>query len=665
MHLTLTTNPIHPLIRAIVLASVMLVCLSPGLPSAALAQSAIGAIDVVRIDAGEFPNVTVHARILDADGQPVEALNPDDVILTEDNSEVEFSHQAVDAGAQVALVADLGAGSSAPAASGQSRLEEIRARIGEYIDALGDNDAAMLIEQDETGRTVVQAMTPHKPTLHEAAESLDAERTASVLSNTYGAILAALDELANLPDEGKPRAVVVFTGGVQNAGPVTFDEVVARSTELGIPVYPVLVNSSEQPLSFTLQTLAEATGGAFLYSMPEADLSPVLAVIAEQSIQYELTYRSNQGTSDERTVALETRGGGANAPRDFDTYAVEIAPPEVVVDTPEDGEIIVREAGEVGQSLDEVEPTEVRIAAHVEWPDEIERDVLGAQLLIDEQLYGEPVSVPGTVVEFAWDVRPFRTAGETAAQVQVQVSDELGYSVTSDPVDVTIDVRIPETAVEAEEAAAAAGCMDGASGIFEQAECLVAGLPLPTPWLLLVPVVLVALLVWQGRAIMLGIGSAINAVIVGAFTRITHPVEEEPPPPPPDAEAYVTVVQGSPGMEGESFPLYAGHVTPMGRDAEQSDVVLRPADAQLIERKHCEIRHEDGHFKLRDFASTSGTYLNGIRLEELGAENLEDGDEIGLGPVDEGGVVLRFETVRKRKPNGRNAAAQGAARTRQ
>lgn len=665
MHSTFTTNPIHPLARAILLAAVLLACFSPALAPAARAQGAVGEIDVVRIDTTDFPNVAVQARILDADGQPVEDLSPEALILTEDNTEVEFSHQAIDAGAQIALVADLGAGSSGPAASGQSRLEEIRARIGEYVDALGENDAAMLIEQNENGLTVVQALTPHKPTLHEAAESLEADRTASVLSNTYGAILSALNELANLPDEGKPRAVVVFTGGVQNAGPVTFDEVVARSTELGIPVYPVLVNSAEQPLSFTLQTLADATGGAFLYSMPEADLTPVQAVIAEQSTQYVLTYRTNQGTSDERTVALETRGGGADAPRDFETYTVEVAPPEVVVDTPEDGEVIVREAGEIGQSLDEVEPTEVEIAAHVEWPDDIQRDIVNAQLLIDGEIYGEPVGVPGTVVEFTWDVRPFRTAGESTAQIQVQMSDELGYSVTSEMVDVTIDVRIPETAEEIEEAAAAAGCMDTASGILAQAECLLAELPLPTPWLLLIPVVLIGLLVWQGRAIMLGIGSAVDSVLVSTFTRLTHPVEEEPAAPPPDAEAYIIVVQGSTGMEGESFPLYPGHVTPMGRDAEQSDVVLRPADALLIERKHCEIRHEDGHFKLRDFASTSGTYLNGVRLAELGAENLEDGDEIGLGPTEDGGVLLRFETVHKRKPNGRSTTAQGAARVRQ
>jgi pSer/pThr/pTyr-binding forkhead associated (FHA) protein len=48
---------------------------------------------------------------------------------------------------------------------------------------------------------------------------------------------------------------------------------------------------------------------------------------------------------------------------------------------------------------------------------------------------------------------------------------------------------------------------------------------------------------------------------------------------------------------------------------------------------------------LRDFASTYGTYLNGVKLPELGVEILHHDDEISLGPIERGGVLLRFELV--------------------
>ncbi len=98
------------------------------------------------------------------------------------------------------------------------------------------------------------------------------------------------------------------------------------------------------------------------------------------------------------------------------------------------------------------------------------------------------------------------------------------------------------------------------------------------------------------------------------------------------------------------FPLYAGHITPIGRDAEQAEILLNGEASNVVGRKHCEIRYEDGRFKLRDFASMTGTFLNGARLPELAIEPLEDGDEIAVGPPEEGGVVLRFETVRPSRP---------------
>ena len=631
-------------LRLLLLVAVLLACLTTEQMPTLHAQSDISSIDIVRIDASAFPTVTVQARIRDSAGMPITEFNPESFILTEDDSQLAFEYRAIDAGVQVALVADLGAGSSTLGATAQPRIEEIRSLITSYIESMGPNDEALILQMNENGTTILQEMTSDTSSLLAAAEALTAERTASRLTNGYGAVEQALNTLAQQSAD-KAQAVILFSTGIQLAGPVTFEDAGARALDLGIPVHTVLANSTDIPLSYNLQRLSEVTGGQYMHYVLGSDLQPIIDVIDEHSQQYELTYRSTSREEAERTVTLETRGGGPNAPRDFETYQVDLAAPRVVIDEPEDNAVFVREAGEIGQPLDEVEPREVTITAHVEWPDGYPRELVSAQLLVDEQAYGEALVEPGSTMTFTWDIRPYREEGDNRASLEVQVADELGFTATSAPSDVTVRIVIPEEVPVVEQT-----CQEAAgSNIIQQLNCALAGFNIPLPVLIAVPLVLLALLVWQGKGLLLGIVRILDRAFVGFFRRITHPVEETPAPPP-EASAYLVVIKGTPELEGMRFPLYAGHITPIGRDAEQAEILLNGEASNVVGRKHCEIRYEDGRFKLRDFASMTGTFLNGARLPELAIEPLEDGDEIAVGPPEEGGVVLRFETVRPSRP---------------
>lgn len=635
-------------LRLFLLVAVLLACMLSVQPPALHAQNDVSSIDIVRVDASEFPSVTVQARIRDSAGMPITDFNPESFILTEDDSQLTFEHRAIDAGVQVALVADLGAGSGALGATGQPRIEEIRSLILSYIEAMGPNDEALILQMNEAGAGIVQPMTADTESLRTAAEGLTAEPLASRLTNGYGAIEQALNSLAAQP-ANKAQAVIFFSTGIQLAGPVTFEDAGARALDLSIPVHTVLANATEIPLSYNLQRLSEATGGQYMHYVLEATLQPISDVIDEHSQQYELTYRSTSREEAERTITLETRGGGSGAPRDFETYQVELSAPRVVIDEPEDGTAFVREAGAIGQPLDEVEPREVSISAHVEWPDDYPRDLVSAQLLVDEQAYGEALVEPGSTMTFTWDIRPYRAEGSNPATLEIQVADELGFTATSAPSDVTVEIVIPEIEPEVEQT-----CLEAAGGnIIRQLNCALTGIDIPLPVLIGVPLVLAALLIWRGKRLLLGMARLIDQVIVGLFRRVTHPVEQESAPPPAEVSAYLTVLKGTPEIEGTRFPLYAGHITPIGRDEEQSEVLLNGETSTVVGRKHCEIRHEDGRFQLRDFASMTGTFLNGARLPDLAIEPLEDGDEIAVGPIEEGGVLLKFETVNPRRASSR------------
>jgi hypothetical protein len=127
--------------------------------------------------------------------------------------------------------------------------------------------------------------------------------------------------------------------------------------------------------------------------------------------------------------------------------------------------------------------------------------------------------------------------------------------------------------------------------------------------------------------------------ISGFIQSITNPVGGK------HAVAYLTVLRGDEALLNEHIPVYANAVLPMGKDPQQSEVLFSP-DNRVVSRKHCEIHHVgDTTFEIKDWGSTNGTFINKVKLDEFGVKELHDQDEITLGPVANGGVMMRFEVA--------------------
>ncbi|MHB8288858.1 MAG: FHA domain-containing protein [Acidimicrobiales bacterium] len=74
---------------------------------------------------------------------------------------------------------------------------------------------------------------------------------------------------------------------------------------------------------------------------------------------------------------------------------------------------------------------------------------------------------------------------------------------------------------------------------------------------------------------------------------------------------------------GTKFVLDSA-VTSIGRHPD-SDIFL---DDITVSRRHAEIRHEEGSYRVRDVGSLNGTYLNRERIEEV---TLSSGDVLQIG----------------------------------
>lgn len=74
--------------------------------------------------------------------------------------------------------------------------------------------------------------------------------------------------------------------------------------------------------------------------------------------------------------------------------------------------------------------------------------------------------------------------------------------------------------------------------------------------------------------------------------------------------------------------------------------------SKVVSRRHCEFWYEDGKWFIKDVKSSSGTFLNHIRLSPPGTESkpfpVNDGDIVQLGIDFKGGEEMIFRCVKMR-----------------
>lgn len=120
-------------------------------------------------------------------------------------------------------------------------------------------------------------------------------------------------------------------------------------------------------------------------------------------------------------------------------------------------------------------------------------------------------------------------------------------------------------------------------------------------------------------------------------------------------------------------------VIKVGRYSEREQQANIPANtpsaapvgfkSKVVSRRHCEFWHENGKWYIKDVKSSSGTFLNHIRLSPPGNESkpymVNDGDIVQLGIDFRGGEEMIFRCVKMRielnrgwqaKPNNFNMA---------
>lgn len=628
------------------IAFVLVFIIFSGLRAAA-AQGSVERFAILKVDAAEFPQVGLTVRALDADGRAVGGLMPADFDITENDRPMTIdSLEEVDGGLWVHFVIDAGAGMQG------ERWTKTRDVIAGYLAP----DSWMRNTLDHVAITAVEAGGPNvliDYTTDRAALQTAIEQYSPPGGTAFSAPLAPVTDLIeqlDLNPDARDRAkyVVFISAGLENETGRT--ALIQTAREKGVTLHTMLARvvaripcaaaqDGARPIcDENLRDLALDTGGEFTPIADRNSPNGIFTRMEGSRRQYEISYRSNLGESGTHQVSLAGPGGARAAT----SYSVTVDPIRILIDSPTEGEVILREAAAWTEDRGSIPPQSFTVVANPIFPD-VRRRIMEAELLVNGAVAGR-VEFPGETIELPWNLRAITELGVNEQTLQVRILDELGIQTVSQPANVKVEVIVPPKPDI--PAPVATALVSGA--IFATPTPI----PCPLPDAACGPYravrgnwVSAASLAVASLALLFAGVVYVNRdkqVVRNATARVTKAVETlTRRQTTAKARAYLKIIGGDEDT-GRLLPLHGD--TRIGRSRSNADITFRDGEEEsVISRLHCTIVDMESHFEIKDESSSYGTFLNGTRLTPLVPEKLSDGDEIELAQVQRGGVKLKFQ----------------------
>lgn len=613
----------------------------------ALAQGSAERYAIVETDASEFPQVNLVVRALDGEGQTVGGLLPADFEITENDRPMAIdSLEEVDGGLWVNFVVDAGAGMQG------DRWNKAQEAVTSYLEA----DSWMRNGLDHIAITAIEAGGPHTLIDYttDRAQLLNAIEQYSPPGGTdFSAPLRPISDLIeqlalNSDARDQPKYFILITPGLENEG--GHSALIQTARDKMVIIHTILARSVPRiqcapaqggvrpACDEKLRDLALETGGEFT---PYADRNSPNGLFTRMEAsrrQYHISYRSDLGESGTHQVTIASPGGA----RATTSYSVVIDPIRILIDSPSEGEVILREAAAYTEDRGSIPPQSFTIVATPIFPD-VRRRIIVAELLVNGAVASR-VEFPGETIELPWNLRTITELGVNEQTLQVRIQDELGIETVSQPANVKVEVIVPP---KPDIPAPLATAMEG-GGFFATPTPI----PCPLPdaacgpyravrgnWVSATSLAVATLsLIFAGIVYM----NRDKAVVRNATARVTRAVETLTRRQfTAKARAYLKILGGDEDV-GRLLPIHGD--TRIGRSSSNADIHFRGDEEEsVISRLHCTIIDMESHFEIKDESSTYGTFLNGARLTPLVPEKLSDGDEIELAQVQRGGVKLKFQ----------------------
>ncbi|MEN6478912.1 MAG: FHA domain-containing protein [Anaerolineales bacterium] len=568
-----------------------------GLPRASLAGSCDTVI-ISNVDISKFPEVTADIGCLPA---AVPDLTTENCQAVEDGKALPVSSVSTyKAPLQVAFVLDAAGNIDRAGASGEDvRIEYLHviedfALTSKSLDRQSRTDQVMLTvpEDTTTSRTPMTWGNDYNNLRNKALEALNGAPPARTALKSM--LMDTLAQMNDLPGwRGNRLAVVVISDGIDTTSAEDVTDVVDRATAIDAALYTIKVGPSNRGDAATLQRLAKLTGGAYAAYSGEGSLDALQEQLAASRNRVRVTYRSAVSQQGIHGTAIQISGIGSSYASNEYHWSINLLPPSVTISSPQNGMVIERVPS--GRNVDPalVEPTELGLTVRVDFPDSHPRAITKVALLVNGVAQDLDSSRP------AWNMANTRP-GKWPYSLVVQAYDELGLVGESEPINVIVDLQVPEGATCA-----------------------------PNDWLCLV----------KKNANWLAIGALTIALAVVAVTKrrevvqIANSVGQKVK----DTVAAVggrsrkplafLVATDAAGNPTERYAIVNPKTT-IGRDRQLATLIL---DDETVSKYHAQLlQNRDNSFLLNDEGSSNGTFVNDRRL---GFEPvvLQDNDVVYFG----------------------------------
>ena len=247
--------------------------------------------------------VYTTARQKGGDHGVVSDLKKEDLVLEEDGTKQTILDFYIEQRpVSLAMILD-------SSTSMQPSMKTVHAAASRFVDTLGAEDKALVIDFDEKVY-LLQDLTSNKDLLRQAITSTNAFGNTAL----YDALYASYRKLHGI--DGR-KAIILLTDGEDTASKFSFRRVLDQAKISENIIYPIGLGTSVMDLELRriLKTLAEETGGRAYFPDKVEDLEGVYGEIArELKNQYYITYQPTNENWDGRWRKLRLQSPG----RDLD-----------------------------------------------------------------------------------------------------------------------------------------------------------------------------------------------------------------------------------------------------------------------------------------------------------------------------------------------------------
>jgi len=627
-------------------------------PVATQAQAdVLPSLRITKIDNQLFPLVTVYLY-----GENLGSkLSEVPVQVYENGVERQSTTSMSPAGVQLAIVLDASGNMNLPGRTNAPQLQEFKDTIArlaqrglltderDWVTFVSFNQAAEPAQinpwEDYDYQAVWNAIILYEPPKEAGVTPLfDLIRTA--VQRFADPVLA----------DGQEKHVMVFSDGTDSVSVLESEQVVGLARENNVRVHTVQLGRSNLQAERNLRQISELTGGIYVELDAIESADGLLDTIEATADQRAVTYRSALTQPGEvRIEAQLTDGKKLTASATLPS--VSLKPPTVTLLQPAPGSVIERTGADWNTPLDQLTPASVAVQTQFEWPDgrprvieKVEIDLGGKTEVISEAPFDQVIFIPVALL------------GNGEHTLRVRAIDELAIVGTSQPVNLLIrEVRpLAPTATPTPSAtpsptptpdatatkvaafsltATATADVGRVATISNQGE-LIESLVTQTEQLSL-------LSIGSAGLAALALGFAIfvlssrdrrkraTEIVTGVVRTVTEPFVRPRSGTGSTSQRAQLVMVDAGSLPGVPATIsLQGGIVRIGRDPSVSNVLL---DDRRVSRLHCQIKEEQGGYRIYDEGSTSGTYVNDVEVGMHG-QILKPDDLVGIGPA-----LFRFE----------------------